>query len=554
MSENFTYLFRYLEAEQINSSKSEFQFQIQSHPHYPSLVSVTDTLSFFNITNIVLSIEVDEMELLPDHFAVLLEIENNQPQFYFVVKKGDVYFCVREKNEIILSKQELILKWKKIVLLVEKSENNIIEKTNTSKRFWALCSICLMFLFLTLMQFKISIITYFFFVFPILGTLLSIVALKDLFGIESELLNRLCSVNNITNCSTVVNSNRWKVLEVVNFSDLSLVFFITQFFGLYTFVLSNNISTYFNIQKTILICTFPVLFISIYYQKFIVKKWCPICLSIVALMLFESVYLTFLTQSFYNLQTRLLIQYGFIISISIFIWFSVKKTLKNQKKLKEINIIANRFIRNYEIFKNNLLASTQIESGQIPLEEAIILGNPEAPLKIKFITSPFCSFCAEAHTVIKEIVDKFSNKVCIDVHFNFDEINSDEKSKRIHQQLVSIYYNHGQTLFMEALHKWYEYKDESIIYKINSYEVKKTDTFKYKLHTPLKDRNPNIIENVIKREQKSNLILQTQFNWNRRNSINFTPAIIINGYFLPKYYDKNNLIHFINDLSEDEDF
>ncbi|KQX10212.1 thioredoxin domain-containing protein [Flavobacterium sp. Root420] len=554
MSENFTYLFRYLEAEQINVSKSEFQFQIQSHPHYPSLVSVTDTLSFFNIVNIVLSIEVDEKELLPDTFVILLEIENNQPHFYFVKKKGDVYFCLREKNEIILSKPELILKWKKIVLLVEKSEKNIIKYANTSKRFWTLCSICIIFFLLSLMQFNINIITYFFFAFPILGTLLSIIILKDLFGIESELLNRLCTVNNITNCSTVVNSNKWKVFEVVNFSDLSLIFFITQFFSLYIFLLTNDISTYFNIQKTILICTFPVLLISIYYQKVIVKKWCPLCLSIIALILFESLYLTILTQSFYKFQTRLLIQYGFIISVSIFSWFLLKKTLKNQKEIKELNITTNRFIRNYEMFKNNLLASTQVKSSQIPLQETIILGNPDASLKIKFITSPFCSFCAEALAVIKEIVSKYPNKVCIDVHFNFDEIGSDEKSKRIHQQLVSIYYDHGQILFIKALYKWYKYKDESIIYKIISEEVKESDEFNNKSHIFLKEIKPNIIKKVISKEEKSTLILRKQFHWNRQNFINFTPAIIINGYFLPKYYDKNNLIHFINDLSEDEDF
>lgn len=547
MSENFNYLFRYLEEEKINVSKSEFLFQIQSHPHYPNLVSVTDTLSFFNIASAVLSIEEHKMELLPNHFIALLEIENNQPQFYFVKSKNAVYFCIQDKKEIRLCKEELMLKWRKIVILAEKSENNIIKKRNIDKRIWVLYFICIIFLLLTLTQFKISILTYFFLIFPTLGTLLSIAALKDLFGIESEFLDRLCYINNSINCSTVVKSDRWKVFEILNFSDLSLIFFVTQFFCFYIFVLTGNFSTYFIIQKTLLICAFPVILISVYYQKFIAKKWCTVCLIIIALVFFESLYLTQLTKPFYNFQPKLLIQYGFIASITTLSWFLLKKTLKSQKKTEELNIIANRFARNYKVFKNNLLASTQIEKNETKIEENIVLGNTEALLKIKFITSPFCNFCSDSYAVIKDIIHKYSDKVCIDVHFNFDIKNSDEKSKRVHQELVSIYLKHGQSSFIEALNQWYKHKDESIIYKINSTKYNKTSA-------SFKETIPKVIENVKKREENLNLILQSQFNWNRKNFINFTPAIIINGFFLPKYYDKNNLIHFINDLSEDEDF
>jgi len=51
MEENFNFLFYYLEKKNSTIDKSEFLFQIQSNPDYTSLLSIADTLSFFNINN-----------------------------------------------------------------------------------------------------------------------------------------------------------------------------------------------------------------------------------------------------------------------------------------------------------------------------------------------------------------------------------------------------------------------------------------------------------------------------------------------------------------------
>lgn len=47
MTKNYNYLSQYLEKEDIFIGKNEFLFQIQSHPNYPSLLSVADTLRIF---------------------------------------------------------------------------------------------------------------------------------------------------------------------------------------------------------------------------------------------------------------------------------------------------------------------------------------------------------------------------------------------------------------------------------------------------------------------------------------------------------------------------
>lgn len=64
------------------------------HTYYPSLVSISDKLSFFNIDNGVLSVETSEIELLPDYFVALFEnIEHQIP----LDKKNDIQRFVKKK-------------------------------------------------------------------------------------------------------------------------------------------------------------------------------------------------------------------------------------------------------------------------------------------------------------------------------------------------------------------------------------------------------------------------------------------------------------------------
>lgn len=47
MTGNLKFLFQYLSRINIKINRNEFAFQVQSHPDFPSLLSIIDTLSFF---------------------------------------------------------------------------------------------------------------------------------------------------------------------------------------------------------------------------------------------------------------------------------------------------------------------------------------------------------------------------------------------------------------------------------------------------------------------------------------------------------------------------
>lgn len=266
MAENFEYLFQYLEKENIKLDKSEFLFQIQSHPDYPSLLAVADTLSFFKIENGAISVSISELELLPNRFITHLTDYHNA-QFYLIEKKDNRYFYIKDKKNIEISLSSLEKSWDEIVFLIEKTE---AETTPTKTDLSAVLPILSLGLFIAaIFAFEENWKNNFFFIFPLLGVLFSIAALKDLFGTKNEMLNKFCNISVSTSCTTIVDSEKWKVFKYLNFSDLSIVFFGAQFLGLFLFTIFGQVSVFLSIQKVLLLFSLPILVASLYFQKFV---------------------------------------------------------------------------------------------------------------------------------------------------------------------------------------------------------------------------------------------------------------------------------------------
>lgn len=409
-------------------------------------------------------------------------------------------------------------------MLIEKSENEETIKHNKIKFSWFLSFICLGLFLVAFFLLEADAQTKLFFLFPIIGILFSLAALKDLFGTKSELLNSFCNLTASTSCTTVMDSSKWKIFKIVNFSDLSIVFFTSQFVGLIVFLLIRDAKAYFSIQEILLLAAVPVLFLSIYYQKIVTKKWCPICLGIITLILLQLGYLLVFQMAILELVIQPIFTFCLVFSLIVVIWSSLKKLLLHHKYLKEFQLKGTRFMRNNVVFRNSLMASDRTNY-QALSSGNLIVGNENANLKITLVSSPFCGYCKEAHIVIEEILRKYQDSICVDFRFNFNEKHGNDRLEKVHERLVRIYYDNGQEAFLKALSNWFEYQDVSQLI---------------------------VSEKSLVTTSKIDEILQEQLLMNQANNIPFTPAIIINQYMYPKQYDRKDLIYFIDDLIEEE--
>ena len=523
MTEDFNYLFQYLEKEAIDVDKTEFLFQIQSHPDYPSILAIADALTFFDIQNGVIRVDVSDVEFLPNRFLCFLNNENHGSKFALLEKKGDAYYFNYDKKVLEMSKSALESRWNGVVLLIEKEETVNSNNAKKNNFFWILPSFCLGLFLSILFLFEEKLQTKLFFIFPIVGVLFSIAALKDLFRTQSELISNFCNIAATTSCSTIIGSKKWKIFSFIDLSSLSIVFYTTQLVTLFAFILSNIVAEYFYIQKILLFCAVPVVLLSIYYQKFVEKKWCPICLAIVSILFLELGVLLSFQENSLSISLKTMVLFGFVFFTIAFVWVVLKKMLNNQKELKEFQLTGNRFMRNYEVFKNSLVSNDRIDLPNSP----IVLGNNESDTEITFITNPFCGHCKNAHKILEKILVKNHDNLKIKVLFNIDVDASDEETKKFVRCLMTIYFDEGQDFFIEALNYWFETKNLIDWMKIYDFPCD---------------------------NEKIDSIYRLQNQWCKNSDFNFTPAIFINGYQYPKMYDRDSLELFVNELIQDNFF
>jgi glutaredoxin len=520
MTENFNSLFQYLEKEEISIDKSEFLFQIQSHPDYPSSLSINDTLNFFNIQNGLLKVDISQLELLPNQFATFLNDDRDVSQLYFIEKKGNDYFYNQDKKTKEISASKLQSKWNDVVLLVQKSENEVSKKIKNNNTTLVLSSLSILFFLWVLFQSEESLLSIMFFIFPIIGILFSIAAHKDLFGTKSAFINKFCNISTTTSCSTIIGSNKWKIFSFINLSDLSIVFYSSQLITFFAFILTNNTLDFFNIQKILLFLSIPVLLLSVYYQKFIEKKWCPICLAIITVLFSEILYLISFKNTSLNITFQSITIFGFIFLTIAFVWSVLKNTLNKQKELIEFQLIGNRFMRNYDVFKSLLIKKDKIELPYSPF----ILGNKESNTEITIITNPFCGYCKDAHDIMDKILFAHKSDIKVKLIISIDISLSDDEIKAFVRSLMAIYLDNGEEAFLESLNYWFENKDLK-----DWLSVYKTDCDQEKIDT----------------------IYNSQKQWCKDNHFTFTPAIFVNSYQFPKTYSREYLEFFVNDLIED---
>ena len=521
MNEQFNFLFHYLKKENITIDKTEFLFQLNSHPDYPSLLAIADTLTFFKIDNAAFRIDFSEIEMLPDGFLTILNKTQSKPELCYLEKNKENFFYTIEKKKTEISKSELEKNWNGVVLLAEKI-SEIENTTNKNKFAFVLPILCIISTFLLIAKTEESLASKFFILFPILGILFSIASLKDLFNTKSELISSFCNLSVSSSCEAVINSDKWKLFKFLNFSSLSIIFFSSQFLLLFLFLFIKNASDFFSIQKVLLLGALPLIVLSIYFQKFVEKKWCPICLVLISILLFEIGYISyFFDYSITSFFTPVLTHVT-LFSLVALVWISLKATLTKQKELKEFQLTGNRFIRNYDFFKNNLTANEKINLPSTP----IILGNKNSNTEITIITSPFCGYCKDADVLINNILKINGKNSKINVLINVDFERESEEKKQFLRSLVAIYFEKGENEFSKALTNWFENKDLTNwlkLYKIESNNEKSIDE-----------------------------LLNAQHDWCINSKFTFTPAFFVNGYEYPKMYERKNLGYYINEAVEDD--
>ena len=136
MKDTLNQLLFLLRKSSIQIDPEELEFQLLSHPTYPSLHSLTTVLDHFKIDNIAANVPVNNetLELLPTTF--LAQINERGEEQLIIVEKGDNRYKLQSSSGMSLekTKQEFVNVFTGVMLAVERGRSaETSEKRVSSK-------------------------------------------------------------------------------------------------------------------------------------------------------------------------------------------------------------------------------------------------------------------------------------------------------------------------------------------------------------------------------------------------------------------------------------
>ena len=511
-----------LERNQIKVDGQELQFQLQSHPSYPSLHSLTGVLTHFGVENLPITVPSTQevFDQLPETF--LGQVQGRGPSALVIVsKKGDQVDLTHEnKSSERISTEAFLEQFTGVVLAVEPATGAVEGKGKSQRAKWALLAITLASLTGFLLYSGLAPVTGLFLLTIILGGFISGVILQQEQGVQTLVGNAFCSgATSKRSCDAVLGSKGAVLAGDYKLSDLSLSYFA----GL---MLASLLLWVQNLAMTpiymIALLAIPVTIYSIYYQYVKVKKWCTLCMAIVGVVWTQAA--IGLTQGidFSVLNEGVLFSVFLGFALSFTLWLFLAPAVRSIQKLDETRIEYLKFKKNFELFQT-LHAKSEPVDIAIPDAEEMVFGNPNAALNITIISSPLCMYCVEVHEQIEQILDKYPDAARIQLRFYSQTEALDDPGLRVCVKAWELYDQKGAKACLEGLHA--------------IYSDQRADKW-LEVWGDAADSAPYVAT------------LKKQEEWCNETKITFTPEILVNGRSFPSEYNRSDLIYFIQDLQE----
>ena len=504
-----------LQESKIAVSHKYLEKLLLSHPDYPSLLSITDTLDKLGIESASLVVDKERLQEIPVPFLAHLNVKGNE----FVVVNE-----ISKVNEVHPQFQD---KWDGIIVAVEKSDKWLNEENETWIRKEKVKKTKITAAIVTIVALVCTgVITNFSLAYTgilltsLIGLGISVLIVQQELGISNPLIEQVCGAGIKNDCKAVLKSNGASLFNGFDWADAGIIYF-SSFSVLHLLaVLSGSLLT--APAPLFAAAAVPFIIYSVYYQWRVVKKWCRLCLATVSILLIQAAlyWPQIISYDFSLTHISQWLPAGLVLTLSASAWLLwIKPFLKKQKDNREEYFGLVRFKNNANVFTPLLQQQRVADITTFPGD--IEIGNPHSSTKIVVACNPYCGPCARAHMLLHTMVEK--NDISLRIRFTFKiEEEDDKKTIAVKHMLEVIAGNPGSSpkLARQMLHDWFTWID---------YE-------KFKTAYP-----------VIKRVHV-NETMNAMVNWTRTTGIKFTPTVFVNGFELPPQYNINELDAVLKEL------
>lgn len=498
--------------------------ELEKHPDYPSMLSLSDVLDNFNIENSAFRIDSDSIGEVSTPFIGHFKLDGGSFLVVHDINKDYVRVSGNQWRNKRFSVERFNSLFNGVGLIIEAPETKISNESifsffksiKSPAMIVGACLIIAAFLifhtgYIDSPRWPVIILT----VFKVMGVIVSVLLLSQYINKNNPLVKKLCQGEGRgkLNCNAILSSKAAVVFEGLSWSEVGFFYFTGT---LFTLIIGGQNNSLLYMLAIINFISLPYTFYSIYFQAFVARQWCVFCCMVQALLwlefaVFATIFKTPLVWPEYADWGNLII--GMLTPVLA--WLLLKPLLLNMQQLKSLKDQLRLVKYNSRFFK---IALHDQPRYTLPDEAwSIVLGNPDATNVIVMVSNPYCGPCAATHVMLDELLE---NNAELQARIIFSTDNAEfDKRTSVGRHLMALNALDDKSLVKNALDSWYKQS-------LKNYE-KWAKLYPVDIHTEEIDK------------------LDMQRAWCRIADIAGTPAVLLNGYHLPDFYRLSDIKYMI---------
>ncbi len=400
-------LFALLQALRVRATRTTTNDLLTQHPDYPSLAAMSATLTALRVENMAVRLTTDRFAEVPTPFVAHLNSEDGQFAFVKSTDRNIVQWWHTANGWQHQPMADFAANWSGTVLMAEASPTSGEIDYPARLQDEQLKQLRLPVLVVGLMLVAGAVLWLLnqqalpeplpvlpgLLLTKTLGTVVCGLLLAYTLNQNNALIRRLCQVGKTGDCGSVLASPGAKLWGWLGWAEVGFAYFAG---GLLTLLLGAGQPGVVTALAGLGFLAVPFIGYSLYYQRVVVKQWCILCLSVLALFLAEA---GLFSQTPFAVDTLswatlpvLVVGFG----LPVLAWVFAKPHLLASAALKSMQDDLRRLKTNPDLFLAML--HQQPEMPALPTDMAVVdMGNPDAPHRLTVVTNPFCGPCARLH-------------------------------------------------------------------------------------------------------------------------------------------------------------
>lgn len=385
--------------------------ELESHSLFPSLISLTDLLDMGGMS--YTAIRSSEQYIREFNYPLLAHIKDEHADFMMQVNSAAEW----DQNELLKNN------WSGIVLFADGKPRWEVKENSTTvkrKRSLIVTGVIALLILLSATGFlfrgQLEVLHIVWGVLSLAGIAISMMTIAKELGMQIKVVNEMCNSVSAFGCDAVLRSKYAKGIGGISIADASLAYFGAQFVF---YLLSRWIPSLLPATQLMAIPLIVVAGVSIYTQKYRVKRWCVLCLGIVAVLVLQGAAGIVRLQEIYPAFVPAAVVYFLILQAAICLMLlPLKGTVKDiREKMKQAGELR-KWKKDPVLFVHQWQQRPITDTAMWPKE--LQFGNPDAPLQLTVACNPYCGPCAQAHTVLDELYEQYKELLNIRIRFLCD--------------------------------------------------------------------------------------------------------------------------------------